>query len=148
MKHAEILVITTLTILSLILSSTSISQGYIASSNSSGINVGPYVDSVIYRVIDYQYDRVLALLSGQVDMDFQRVDSYYLSSLESDPDISIFSAYRDGYGHVTINCAKYPLNISGFRRAFAFAFNKTKVTECVTSGLSIEHDSLVPLPNS
>ena len=148
MKHAEILVITTLTILSLILSSTSISQGYIASSNSSGINVGPYVDSVIYRVIDYQYDRVLALLSGQVDMDFQRVDSYYLSSLESDPDISIFSAYRDGYGHVTINCAKYPLNISGFRRAFAFAFNKTKVTEYVMGGLSIEHDSLVPLPNS
>jgi len=67
--------------------------------------------------------------------------------MSDDPDISIHQSIRNGYGHITINCDKYPLNISGLRRAFAFAFNKTRVTQERMDGFSIEHDSLVPLPN-
>ncbi|TET08657.1 MAG: hypothetical protein E3J86_10270, partial [Candidatus Thorarchaeota archaeon] len=33
------------------------------------------------------------------------------------------------------------------RRAFAYAFEKTRVTTEVMDGFSIEHDSLVPRPN-
>ncbi|MHA2045366.1 MAG: ABC transporter substrate-binding protein, partial [Candidatus Thorarchaeota archaeon] len=73
---------------------------------------------------------------------------YLVLCLDADPDISIFSALRNGYGHITINCRDYPLNISAFRRAFAFAFDKTRVTAEIMDGFSQEHDSLVPYPNS
>ena len=67
--------------------------------------------------------------------------------LTADPDISIYEGLRNGYGQLAINCEKYPLNISGLRRAFAFAFDKTRATEETLHGFGIEHDSVVPRPN-
>ncbi len=116
-------------------------------SESDSLQTGPYVDEVIFRVIANQGQRFLALQAGEIEMDSSFFDSWYLPQLDADPDIDIFRALRNGYGHLTINCEKYPLNISGLRRAFAFAFNKTRVTEELMDGFSIEHDSLVPLPN-
>ncbi len=111
------------------------------------LNVGPYVDKVVYKVIANQDQRILALQAGVIEMDLGFIDSVNLSTLDADPDIDIFEAVRNGYGYITINCDKYPLNISGFRRAFAFAFDKERVTSEIFDGYSIEHDSLVPAPN-
>jgi len=80
-------------------------------------------------------------------MDNSFFDPVYLPQLDADPDIDIFSALRNGYGHITINCRDYPLNISGLRRAFAFAFDKERVTVEIMHGFSQEHDSLVPYAN-
>ncbi len=109
---------------------------------------GPYVDEIIFKVISSQDQRVLALQSGEIEMDTSFFDPSYLPTLATDPDISIHHVVRNGYGQLTINCAKYPLNISGFRRAFAFAFNKSKVASEVMDGFVFEHDSLVPQSNS
>jgi len=116
-------------------------------SSYSNLSTGPYVDEVIFRVISNQDQRFLSLLDGEIEMDTSFIDPVHLPTLTADPDISIHQAVRNGYGHITINCDKYPLNISGLRRAFAFAYDKTRVTEEIMDGFSIEHDSLVPLPN-
>jgi len=116
-------------------------------SSYSNLSTGPYVDEVIFRVIANQDQRVLALLSGEIEMDNSFFDPVFLPELDADPDIDIYTSIRNGYGHITINCERYPLNISGFRRAFAFAFDKTRVTEEILDGFGIEHDSLVPRPN-
>ena len=115
--------------------------------SESGFSTGPYVDEVVFRVIANQDQRILALLAGEIEMDSSFFDPVYYTTLSAEPDISIYTGTRNGYGHITINCEKYPLNISGFRRAFAFAFDKEKVTRELMDGFSIEHDSLVPLPN-
>jgi ABC-type transport system substrate-binding protein len=107
------------------------------------LNVGPFVSSLEYRVIQNQDQRILAIQAGEVEMDTSFFDPVYLPVFE-EPDIDIFSALRNGYGHITINCLKYPLNISGFRRAFAYSFDKTRVTVEIMDGFSQEHDSLVP----
>ncbi len=109
---------------------------------------GPYVDEIIFKVISSQDQRVLALQAGEIEMDTSFFDPSYLPTLATDPDISIHQVERNGYGQLTINCAKYPLNISGFRRAFAFAFSKTKVASEVMDGFVFEHDSLVPQSSS
>ncbi len=114
----------------------------------SNLNVGPYVDNVVYKVITNQDQRILALQAGVIDMDLNFFDPVHLSLLDADPDIDIYEAVRNGYGHIAINCNRYPLSISGLRRAFAFAFDKEKVTSDIFQGYSIEHDSLVPAPNS
>ena len=112
------------------------------------LNVGPYVDKVVYKVIANQDQRILALQAGEIEMDNSFFDAVHLPTLDADPDITVYNALRNGYGHIMINCAKFPLNISAFRRAFAYAFDKTRVTSEVHDGYSIEQDSLVPYTNA
>jgi len=115
-----------------------------AQEGHNNINTGPYVDTVVLKVIKDQNQQVLALLSGEVDIIGEWIAPDYIPLLEENPDISTFSTLRNGYGHITINCGKYPLNISGLRKAFAYAFDKTRVRIDVLDGLSQEQDSVVP----
>ena len=114
------------------------------------INVGPFVDKIVYKVIANQDQRILALQSGEIEMDNSFFDPVYLDQLEADPDVSIFEALRNGYGHITINCrdgGDGALADPVVRRAFAFAFDKYAVTSGIMNGYSQEQDSLVPYPN-
>ncbi|MBE0525508.1 MAG: hypothetical protein IH631_01100, partial [Candidatus Thorarchaeota archaeon] len=114
------------------------------------INVGPYVDKIVYKVIANQDQRILALQAGEIEMDNSFFDPIYLDPLVADPDISIFEALRNGYGHITINCrdgGNGALADATVRRAFAYAFDKYAVTSGIMNGFSQEHDSLVPYPN-
>jgi ABC-type transport system substrate-binding protein len=113
----------------------------------NNLNAGPYVDKVIYRVIPSQDQRLLALQAGEIEMDASFFDPVYYTTLDLDPNIGFFKAVRSGYGQITINCRDAPLNESVLRRAFAFAFDKTRVTSEIMDGWSQEHDSLVPYPN-
>jgi ABC-type transport system substrate-binding protein len=113
---------------------------------SSDLNVGPYVDRVVF--MSGGAEPVLAMLSKEIDLMTGFVRSADIPLLEADPDIDLYSALRNGYGHITINCRDYPLNVTGFRRAFAYAFDKTRVTIEIMDGFSQEHDSLVPYPCS
>jgi ABC-type transport system substrate-binding protein len=112
----------------------------------SDLNVGPFVDHVVFKTAGP--DAVLSMQAGEIDLMTGFVHGEQLPLLEADPDIAVFSALRNGYGHITINCRDYPLNISGFRRAFAYAFDKTRVTVEIMDGFSQEHDSLVPYTSS
>jgi ABC-type transport system substrate-binding protein len=111
------------------------------------LNVGPYVDKVVFKVIPNQDQRILALQAGEIEMDLNPIYSTDLLSILEDSNIEVYESTRYGYGHITINCARYPLNISELRRAFAFAFDKTRVTTEIFDGDSIEHDSVVPAPS-
>ena len=113
----------------------------------SDLNIGPYVDGVVYKVIANQDQRILALQAGEIEMDSSFFDPVHYNTLIADPDIDMFQGFRNGYGHITINCEKYPLNISGLRRAFAYAYDKEGLIVDLLDGFGIEHDSLVPLPN-
>ena len=112
------------------------------------LNNGPYVDRVVYKVISYQDQRILALQADEIEIDTDFFDPVYLPQLDLDPDLDIYTALRNGYGELSINCRDYPLNISALRRAFAFAFDKTRVTTEIFDGFSQEQDSVVPYPNS
>jgi len=142
--HREAIIVICVLLTVFLLSPTNV-QGL--ESSYSNLSTGPYVDEVIFRVIVNQDQRILALQAGEIEMDTSFFDPVYIPIINADPAISVHQGIRNGYGHLTINCDKYPLNISGLRRAFAYAFDKTKATEVVLDGFGIEHDSLVPLPN-
>jgi ABC-type transport system substrate-binding protein len=118
-----------------------------AQDSSEDIRIGPYIDKVVFREIQEKNQAVLALQSNEIDMIGDWVWFDQLTPLEVDPDISIHRALRSGYGHITINCGKYPLNISGFRRAFAYAYDKASFLTDVLAGYSQLHDSVVPYVN-
>ncbi|MFW9796601.1 MAG: ABC transporter substrate-binding protein [Candidatus Thorarchaeota archaeon] len=110
------------------------------------LRVGPYIDSLVYKVISNQDQRMLALESGDIDLDSSFFDPVHQSIFDSNPDLDYFSTVRNGYGHYTINCRDYPLNISGLRRAIAYALDKEAHMQLVMDGYSQLHDSLVPYP--
>ncbi|MFW9833651.1 MAG: ABC transporter substrate-binding protein [Candidatus Thorarchaeota archaeon] len=112
------------------------------------IDAGPFIDKVVYKVVPDRDQKLLALMAGEIDMDISFVDPYHLPSLiTEDPDIEIARTLKNGYGYVSFDCEQYPTNISGFRRAFAYAFDKNKVSTDIMSGFSQTHDSLVPYIN-
>lgn len=109
---------------------------------------GAFLDKVVYDVIGGDDNsRVLALQAGGIDVLYDTIDDIHEDTLDADPDIGLFHTYRSGYGQLTINCRDYPLNISGLRRAFAYAYDKAAVISDVIDFPAIVHDSLVPLPN-
>jgi ABC-type transport system substrate-binding protein len=112
------------------------------------LNRGPYVDAVTFAVISNDNQRVLALQAGEIEMDTGYFDPVHYDTLNMDPDISINSVLRNGYGHLTINCRDNPLNYSVLRKAFAFAYDKTKACTDLLDGFAQEHDSLVPYVSS
>ncbi|MFW9974995.1 MAG: ABC transporter substrate-binding protein [Candidatus Thorarchaeota archaeon] len=129
----------------------------LAPAQSSGVldtkrdlNVGPYVDRIVYRIIVGQDQQVSSLILGSSELLSSPISSSNLPQMEIDPDISLSKTYRNGYGHITINCEKYPFNISDFRRAFAHAFDKRQVASDLSpSGLVCQaHDSIVPSTSS
>ncbi len=126
-------------------------EAAIASSNiyaiSDDLTGGPYIDKIVYQVIEDPDTRLAALFAGVIEMDLNFFEPENLPMLAVDPDADIMEAYRNGYGHITINCRVYPLNISGFRRAFAYAFNKEGVMFEIMEGFSRVHDSLLPYVN-
>jgi ABC-type transport system substrate-binding protein len=111
------------------------------------LNVGPYVDKVVFKIIQNKDQMLLLLVSGEIDIVQEFIHPVWYQALDEEPSINIYRALRNGYGLITINCAKYPLNISGFRKAFAHAFDKTRVRIEVLDGYSQDHDSLVPYVN-
>jgi ABC-type transport system substrate-binding protein len=85
-------------------------------------------------------------------------DYYYIKSLIDLDRVIQFNQFvgfdlcqttGNGYWCIDFNCGNnYPSNISGFRRAFAYAFNKTRVTTEFPAGLFNVHDSVVPETSS
>jgi ABC-type transport system substrate-binding protein len=112
------------------------------------LNTGPYVEKIVYQVIASQDQRIAAILAGTVETDNSFFNPSNLPLIQADPDVSIAENLRNGYGHIRINCRDYPLNISGFRRAFAYAYDKRAVQQNIMLGYSQLHDSLVPYTNS
>lgn len=108
---------------------------------------GPFLESVTYRVIDSPDQQVLELLDNHLDMIGDFIDLSFYDTLRASEDVQLDSILRNGYGYFTINCEKYPFNITAFRRAFAFALDKERISAEVWDGFSVPLDSCVPLVN-
>ncbi|MCK5238450.1 MAG: hypothetical protein KAR33_02810 [Candidatus Thorarchaeota archaeon] len=108
---------------------------------------GPYLEKVVYNVIGQDDAQVLALLDNDIDVIGDMVDPAFLPTLEAAENVEVANVLRNGYGKMVINCAKYPLNITAFRRALAFAVDKEAISDDVWDGLSQPLDSLIPVVN-
>jgi ABC-type transport system substrate-binding protein len=106
------------------------------------IRHGPFISKAVYKVIVGDDQTALALQAGVVDIG--SIGYLPVSTIYADPDIDVLESPRNGYSCITINCDKYPLNNSVFRRAFAFAFDKSKAVDYVYLGHGFPHDSIVP----
>ncbi len=109
---------------------------------------GPIIEKIDYKIIPGGDRQVLALQDGDIDLVGEFLDPAFISTLtNTEGDIEVAYTLRNGYGYFTINCERYPLNITAFRRAFAFALDKERISDEVWEGLSQPLDSPVPVLN-
>lgn len=110
------------------------------------LETGPFIDKLVYRILPTAEQRFLAMEAGEIEMDTGF--SYdYLNALGWDPDVNVYETTRNGYMYIDINCREFPLNMSEFRRAFAYAFDKTQVRAEAPYIEQQVHDSVLPLRN-
>jgi ABC-type transport system substrate-binding protein len=113
-----------------------------------GLNQGPNVDKIVFKVIATEDNMILALQGGLIDTHDGFLEVNSLDVLVGADNIAIVDdVLRNGYGHIKINTGKAPMNWTAFRRAFAFAFDKTRVQTEIFEGLSNLQDSLVVSTN-
>lgn len=111
------------------------------------IKIGPYVDKVLFKVITQEDQQVLALQDDEIDLIGDWVDPRFLDTIAENVNLNIFNTLKNGYGYLTINCNKYPLNLTAFRRALAFAFDKEAISDDIWEGYSQPLDSCIPAVN-
>ncbi len=112
-----------------------------------GYKNGPYVDKIVYNVIEGDDQQVLALQNNEIDLIGDMVDPAFLASLQASENIDIVNVLRNGYGYMSINTAKNPFNYTDFRRAIAFALDKQAISDDAWDGLSEPQDSCVAKVN-
>ncbi len=108
---------------------------------------GGYVDEISYTPIGQDDDQIAALLNDEIDLIGSAVDPTFFQTLTEAENVEVVKTLRNGYGYITINCGKYPLNFTDFRRAIAFAVDKQKVSDEVWDGFSEPIDSVIPKVN-
>jgi ABC-type transport system substrate-binding protein len=112
-----------------------------------GLKNGPFVDKIQFKSIEDFDQQILALLNDDIDLIGEVLDPTFLDEIMDAEDIEVASRIRNGYGFFTINCAKYPFNITAFRRAAAFALDKYAISEDIWNGFTQPQDSVVPVAN-
>ncbi|MFX1247213.1 MAG: ABC transporter substrate-binding protein, partial [Promethearchaeota archaeon] len=108
---------------------------------------GGYVDEVkfiIYPDEDIPL-AILALQKGDIDAYDESVPQDYLAALVNDPNIEVTFTPSVRYRVLKLNCELFPLNITAFRRALAFGYDKYRANlECI-GGAGWPQDSYIPI---
>lgn len=103
--------------------------------------IGPYVDKAVFHVITGQDIQIAALLAGDIDHLTETLEPNYFDIGPVDPAINVTYTPRLGFGHMSINCDRYPYSIPAFRRALAYAVDKEEVARIMWGGLGFGSDN-------
>ncbi|MFW9903226.1 MAG: ABC transporter substrate-binding protein [Candidatus Thorarchaeota archaeon] len=108
---------------------------------------GAYLDEIKFVVFTKGEvaQAMLALENGDVDAYDELVLQDYFVPLMNNPDIEVTFTPSLRYRAITLNSARFPTNITAFRRAIAFGFDKYLANiECI-GGIGQPQDSYIPL---
>ncbi|MGY5862342.1 MAG: ABC transporter substrate-binding protein [Candidatus Thorarchaeota archaeon] len=111
---------------------------------STPLKSGPYIDNILFSIISSDSQTVQALLDSEIDLIGTVIDPTYLLELSEAENVAVTSMPLSKYGYLTINTARYPFNITAFRRALAFALDKRQICQEAWNDLAVPLDSCVP----
>ena len=146
--HKRMLIVATLVLLGLCISlaywvpSTPVSATW---TYPSGFDPhGGYVDRWMW-VTGGGYSPISDLVIGAIDGIESHIAAEYITELEADPNIEVNFELGLLFRNLVLNCKKFPTNITGYRRALAFALDKYLVCEEAEGGLTEPMDGAIPI---
>ncbi len=75
----------------------------------------------------------------------ESVSADNIAELENTPGVEVSTEPGDKYRILCFNCGRFPTNITGYRRALAYALDKVEVVLESTNGLAFMQDCAIPL---
>ncbi|MFX0204817.1 MAG: ABC transporter substrate-binding protein [Candidatus Hodarchaeota archaeon] len=107
---------------------------------------GGYVDEIVFHIYtEIETPLAMAALqTGEIDAYDEHVLNNFLVALVNDEDIEVTFTPSTKYRALTFNCARFPTNITAFRRAMAFGYDKYPYSDII-GGFSQPQDSYIPL---
>jgi len=111
------------------------------------LKTGPFIDRLVFKTDAIDMDeKILNLLNNEVDVIGTSIPASLLPMLEGAESIETTMTANNAFGYIAFNTAKYPMNLSVFRRALAVALDKNYICEDIWDGLAVPQDA--PLPSS
>lgn len=112
---------------------------------SSGFDPhGGYIDQWIFSLI-FEH-QVWGLQAGLIDGINEFLHPDDVSALEMIPDIEVHTGPSLRFRFCEFNCQRFPTNITGYRRALAYAFDKQLACDEAVNGLAEPMDGVIPMP--
>ncbi|MFW9935876.1 MAG: ABC transporter substrate-binding protein, partial [Candidatus Thorarchaeota archaeon] len=113
---------------------------------------GGYVDRITFKIYPSE-DLSYAIQDLQVGGVYSYDDEFdpfwfgtnELVEIAADPNIEVTSEPGPSYRQMTLNCQRFPTNLTGYRVALAYALDKHLVVENARGGFAQVMDNPVPL---
>lgn len=119
---------------------------YVYEANDRFSKGKPIIEQLLFTMVS---DEALALKTKTTDAaSFWGKEIDAVNELEADPDLEVITGPSFWILQLVFNCQKYPTDISDFRKAVAYATDRTQIVEVVTHGGAIEASPGVIHPES
>lgn len=104
---------------------------------------GPYVDKVVFRYFDAWENETQELLDGGIDAIGRELSFQETQALMYNEDIAIHETPSTSFYYFALNCRYFPTNVTAFRQAFAYSYDKNSVVDQYTDQIQVQ-DSCIP----
>jgi ABC-type transport system substrate-binding protein len=108
---------------------------------------GGYIDRLIFRIYPSEdiAQALLALQAGTVYSYDERIPYQSIQELVANPAIDVTSEVGTIYRQFTMQCQRFPTNITGYRVALAYALDKLTIVANARGGFAQVMDNPIPL---
>jgi peptide/nickel transport system substrate-binding protein len=129
--------------------STGFTDGDTTGDPTLTVNVGPFVDNVIYTVYADQNSAILALQSGAVDfvLNSLGLQRGLVQAIEGDTNLSVITNPTNGFRYMSFNNRRRPMNDCSFRQAVAVLIDKEFVTQTILQNVAYPVYTFIPEGN-
>ena len=110
--------------------------------------LGPYIDGIVFKIYGTADAAILALKKGSIGMFWWGIQPGYLSDLQAEKNIQIFSSEKSALYYLGFNLRKTPFNNINFRHAVATLVNKDFIVKRILQGYADKMNSIVPPGNA
>ncbi|MFX1566017.1 MAG: ABC transporter substrate-binding protein, partial [Promethearchaeota archaeon] len=108
---------------------------------------GGYVDRLLFIVYPQEdiAHALFALQAGSVSSYDGSVPYHSVAELQANPAIDVTSELGSHFRQFTLQCQRFPTNLTGYRMALAYAVNKSVIVENSRGGYAQVMDNPVPI---
>jgi len=109
--------------------------------------LGPYVDSILFKIYGTSDVAILALKKGDIDMYWWDIQPGYLEDLKKDPNIEVFLNKKSALYYMGFNVRKPPFNNKALRQSIATIIDKDFILTRILQNYGTPMYSIVPSGN-
>jgi peptide/nickel transport system substrate-binding protein len=110
--------------------------------------LGPYVDSILFKIYGTSDVAILALKKGDIDMYWWDIQPGYIKELKAHPDIKVFLNKKSALYYMGFNLRKPPFDDKILRQAIATLINKEFILTRILQNYGSPMSSIIPSGNT